>query len=263
MTIYLIISLLIAHVIGDFYLQTDNFCKKKEKEAFCGWNLYVHALILLALSLLASFQWSFLWAALAISLIHLVIDGIKGICENKIKINGKPLIESRYQIVSFSIDQILHIVVLIGVTLIWSKNNLWLGYSEFCNQYLKLLFVCLAVLVCWRPSNIFVRLILRFCEVKVGEISHDDSTKNNFHSGSLIGAIERWLIVAFVCLKQYEAIGFLIAAKSILRFSETKENEKSEYVLAGTLLSLCIAFICGITLYVIFHPEVLNKFANT
>jgi len=30
-----------------------------------------------------------------------------------------------------------------------------------------------------------------------------------------------------------------------LRFNETKKPEKSEYVLAGTLLSLTIALVCG------------------
>jgi hypothetical protein len=40
--------------------------------------------------------------------------------------------------------------------------------------------------------------------------------------------------------------GFLVAAKSILRFSEIKESEKSEYVLAGTLVSIAIAIACGI-----------------
>ena len=39
--------------------------------------------------------------------------------------------------------------------------------------------------------------------------------------------------------------GFLVAAKSILRFSETKESDKSEYVLAGTLVSIAIAVACG------------------
>ena len=48
-------------------------------------------------------------------------------------------------------------------------------------------------------------------------------------------------------MSQYEAIGFLIAAKSILRFSEaSKGDEKSEYVLTGTLLSLAIALCLGI-----------------
>jgi len=55
------------------------------------------------------------------------------------------------------------------------------------------------------------------------------------------------LIVLFVVLSQYEAIGFLIAAKSILRFSEaTSGSVKSEYVLTGTLLSLTIALCLGL-----------------
>ena len=59
--------------------------------------------------------------------------------------------------------------------------------------------------------------------------------------------MERGLILIFVVLAQYEAIGFLIAAKSILRFNETtSENEKSEYVLTGTLLSLAIALLLGL-----------------
>lgn len=43
-----------------------------------------------------------------------------------------------------------------------------------------------------------------------------------------------------------EAIGFLIAAKSILRFSSVNESEKSEYVVAGTFISFCIALILGL-----------------
>ena len=68
-----------------------------------------------------------------------------------------------------------------------------------------------------------------------------------FHSGKLIGYLERCLILIFVVLSQYEAIGFLIAAKSILRFGEASSGtEKSEYVLAGTLLSLAFALLLGI-----------------
>ena len=48
-------------------------------------------------------------------------------------------------------------------------------------------------------------------------------------------------------MSQYEAIGFLIAAKSILRFNEASSgSEKSEYVLTGTLLSLATALALGI-----------------
>ena len=71
----------------------------------------------------------------------------------------------------------------------------------------------------------------------------------NFHSGELIGWLERGLILLFVVLSQYEAIGFLVAAKSILRFGEASKDEKSEYVLTGTLLSLAIAVCLGLVVF--------------
>ena len=93
-----------------------------------------------------------------------------------------------------------------------------------------------------KPANVLVLLVLKACKVKVAEEDH-----GNFHSGALIGNIERVLILLFVILSQYEAIGFLLTAKSILRFSQAhSESEKSEYVLAGSLVSLAIAFFIGI-----------------
>lgn len=44
---------------------------------------------------------------------------------------------------------------------------------------------------------------------------------------------------------QFGAIGFLFAAKSLLRFIDTA-RAKTEYVLVGTLLSFGIAIISGI-----------------
>jgi len=47
----------------------------------------------------------------------------------------------------------------------------------------------------------------------------------------------------------WEAIGFLIAAKSVFRFGdlkESKERKLTEYILIGTLLSFGIAMITGI-----------------
>lgn len=37
-----------------------------------------------------------------------------------------------------------------------------------------------------------------------------------------------------------------MAAKSILRFSSVNESEKSEYVVAGTFISFCIALALGL-----------------
>ena len=67
--------------------------------------------------------------------------------------------------------------------------------------------------------------------------------------GFWIGVLERILVVVFVCLGEYSAIGFLIAAKSILRFPDVKPggpgHKMSEYVIIGTMLSLIIAIAIG------------------
>ena len=97
-----------------------------------------------------------------------------------------------------------------------------------------------AILVYWKPSNIFIKLMLRHYSVNMPA-----DKENGFNAGALIGTIERWLILIFVCMQRYDALGLLIAAKSIIRFSE-KDTAKTEYVLAGTLLSIFIAVLAGL-----------------
>ena len=96
-----------------------------------------------------------------------------------------------------------------------------------------------ALLVCWKPANIFIKLMLQHYSVNMPA-----EKESGFNAGALIGTIERWLILIFVCLGRYDALGLLIAAKSIIRFSE-KDTAKTEYVLAGTLLSIFIAVLAG------------------
>ncbi len=64
-------------------------------------------------------------------------------------------------------------------------------------------------------------------------------------AGQLIGILERFIVFTFVVRGQYEAIGLLIAAKSILRFRDQDAQSLTEYVLVGTLLSLFIALAAG------------------
>jgi hypothetical protein len=69
------------------------------------------------------------------------------------------------------------------------------------------------------------------------------------NAGKYIGILERLLVFTFVVLGHWEAIGFLVAAKSVFRFGDLKEsgNRKlTEYILIGTLLSFGIAVVAGI-----------------
>jgi hypothetical protein len=60
--------------------------------------------------------------------------------------------------------------------------------------------------------------------------------------------MERILILSFVLLNQFAAIGFLMATKTILRFREADAAKMSEYVLLGTLFSFGIAIIIGLSI---------------
>lgn len=68
-------------------------------------------------------------------------------------------------------------------------------------------------------------------------------------AGRYIGYLERFLILTFVIVDNYEAIGFLLAAKTLVRYPDISEDRKGhfgEYFLVGTLTSFGIALIAGV-----------------
>lgn len=232
MWIRLFLNLLLAHLVGDFLLQTDSLCAKKRERRFsCGF-LYVHSLIIAALSLLAFWNSSFWPWALAIGAAHFIIDGIKA-CVRK---------DSVWLFVS---DQLFHIIILAVVAYICVERCAWTDPDWLTDQAIRVVAVASAAMICWKPANILIRYILQYCKMV---IPADNSSL--FHAGKLIGTLERWLILSFLVIGRYEVIGFLIAAKSIIRFGE-KDKDQTEYFLAGTLLSISIAVACGLVLGVI------------
>jgi hypothetical protein len=78
--------------------------------------------------------------------------------------------------------------------------------------------------------------IIKYLNTKISPTKPNNDIKENSNSseiidgGKLIGQFERLIILTFVLLNQYEAIGFLITGKSIIRFAQKDENLKSEYV---------------------------------
>lgn len=95
---------------------------------------------------------------------------------------------------------------------------------------------CMAVLaggiLATRAGGIAVALLLA---PFVDTASADSLPKG----GSLIGLLERGLILLMVLAGQPMGIGFLIAAKSILRFDSANRDDRmaSEYIIIGTLAS--------------------------
>lgn len=205
---WLFLSLLLAHVIGDFYLQNDKYCTQKEERKFKSWFLYVHSLVIGGMSWVAVPVYDFGFYALAIAFSHLVIDIIKTY--------------SPKGLWSFVIDQIVHWAILIIVTSSFNTTTKLPIQSMDCNSSFSIPLFILAILLCIKPANILIKLVLK--KYQVGETQSCENIKN---AGALIGNLERILTIIFVIIGQYEAIGFIIAAKSILRFKDTDTAKQS------------------------------------
>ena len=224
----LFLCLLLAHLVGDFVLQTNKSCKSKADDKWRSPYQFLHAGEVFALSWLVTFDLRFWWGAAIIGVLHYAIDTWKSYRPTKVT--------------WFSLDQVFHLLVIAGVAWLWGAYNEW---SMPFGLDVKYVVLAVAVLVCWRPANLFIKLMLKYYSVNMPE-----ENASGFSAGALIGTIERWLILLFVCLGRYDALGLLIAAKSIIRFSE-KDTAKTEYVLAGTLLSIFIAVLAGLAVSMI------------
>ena len=229
----LLILQLIGHILTDFFFQSNAQALDKNKLGIKSKFMWLHIPIAFALSLVLSFQINFICAAAIIALTHLLIDSVKP------KINNSKLI-GKY---SFFIDQFLHLVVIGVVVFIYDKycDNTFLFDIDFKT---KTLLIIAGYLLCMKPTNIYIKEIFKVFEIKM------DTGNDLPNAGKLIGSLERLLVLTFILLAQFEAVGFLIAAKSILRYKDD-ETIKTEYVLIGTMLSFGIAVGIGITISLI------------
>lgn len=235
----ILLRLLLAHFIGDFLVQTQKWCNLKLKYGVRCKQFYLHSLIIFLLSWIALWSIYAWWIAIIIGGTHMLIDAFK----------------RKDGLWSFSIDQILHIISLILITHITAtlfRNGM--PYYKIPDKVNIILLFALAFLINGKPANILIKHVLD--AYSVGNQKKRNGKKDEIQSGKLIGNIERWLIIIFISCNQYEAIGFLVAAKSIIRYKEG-ETGKTEYVLAGTLFSVFIAVISGILLKSIYDGTIM------
>jgi hypothetical protein len=82
----------------------------------------------------------------------------------------------------------------------------------------------------------------------------DDPDNSLVNAGKWIGIAERVIVLVLVLQGQYSAIGLLVTAKGIIRFSEKDRQEiKTEYLVIGTLLSIGIAILAGLAVKVLMR----------
>lgn len=219
-------KLILAHLLTDFVLQPTSWIISRNTNHFASKHLYFHGVItgLVALLMLGVQYW---WVALVILITHTLIDGWKSYQPDKV--------------IYFLMDQGFHLLVILGC---WYASFFTPEQTLFTLSKLNTVdtwalitaFVFLTI-----PAGVFIGQATKGWR---NQIENFDSLAN---AGKWIGIIERIMILLLVMRGQFEAIGLLIAAKSIIRFSEKDRTEiKTEYLLIGTLMSIGIAIITGI-----------------
>lgn len=232
--ILFLILQLIAHLLTDFVFQNNRLATDKNTKGFKSSFLIWHGLIAILLSWLLSFQLNFIIGALLIGISHYIIDGCKPFLNNHKSLG-------RY---AFYIDQFLHIILFIAVSLTFFTIT---DFNPVINVIVAKQYIVLTAgfLFILKPTNIFIKEML-----STFEIESTPQSQELEKAGRLIGILERILVVIFVLIGQFGAIGFLIAAKSILRYKDT-DLLKTEYVLIGTMLSFGIAVLVGLLIQLI------------
>ncbi len=222
--------LLLAHVITDFLLQTKNVVGNKTRFKA---NL-IHGFILLVTSsvvFLDLLDFRILLMLFSISVLHGIIDYLKSSLDRTLG--------NRWSWVIFLADQALHIFSILAMLSLFYPLKSLLLIDQFYllaagTNWLK--FLIFLILITAGGSYFTASVCKRFAE----KLDQQDSLEN---AGQYIGILERIIIAASILIGRYEIIGFLIAAKSIVRHNETKDKAFTEYYLIGTLTSFIWAGI--------------------
>ncbi len=206
--IALLLILLSAHILGDFLLQTDGMVRKKK--GFFGQALHagIHALL--------AYVFVGLWLEWKLPAIifitHMLIDVIK--------------VRSKNNLCNFVFDQLLHVAVIVCIGC----------FMQLCPAWPVRVDRVLVFAAGWAAAvNMAKYVITLVSEPYYHQVECEYAGLAN--GGAIIGQLERTLIYILVMVGQPGGIGFLVAAKSILRFEEAKKQQLGEYILIGTLLS--------------------------
>ena len=144
------------------------------------------------------------WVALVILGTHFLIDGWKSYRPKRI----------RY----FLIDQVLHLVVITACWLgTFQDWVFWDDVRRRINTDVHAWIVLAAFVFVTTPAGILIGQITSGWSKKI-----DDPDNSLANAGKRIGILGRVIVLILVLLNQYSAIGLVIAAKSILRFSEIR-----------------------------------------
>ncbi|PKP74544.1 MAG: DUF3307 domain-containing protein [Alphaproteobacteria bacterium HGW-Alphaproteobacteria-6] len=213
-------ALLFAHALADFVLQTRWIAENKRRLPV----LLLHGAVVLATAQAALGRVD-AWELLVLAALHIATDGLK----SRLAAPG---------LGAFLADQGAHLAAIAALAAL--RPDLWAGGLWGGLGWLPALMALLAgAVLAIRAGGFAVGLLMR-------PWADDDLPRGLTNGGTLIGLLERGLIFLLVMVGQSAGVGFLVAAKSVLRFETTSKDQRAgEYVIIGTLASFGWALLAA------------------
>lgn len=244
-----LITLLTAHLLADFPLQSDSLeGKKKEMKTLLG---HVSVAVLVAWALIGNLNLAVIGILLVIFVSHLAMDAYK----------ARRMVDDAK---SFCIDQAIHIAVIIVLAWLCPRvveDGLW-GWilKDNIGWFYVAMTLVSGVILTVPAGGILIGKLTEPIRKELEEnpivlmqnpgqkssVGDDKVSSDAYlvegleNGGKHIGWLERFLTLLLILIGQPSGIGFLIAAKSVLRFGEIKEakhRKLAEYIIIGTFLS--------------------------
>lgn len=214
-------ALFFAHVLADFVFQTNWIAGAKAARHPGAMILHVGTVAIASALALGAPTQDALMAVAVLTGLHLAIDIAKTFAPPGLG--------------PFLTDQALHLVTITAVAAwipgLWAQGY-WSGQAWLPGL---MVLVAGAVLATRAGGFALAMLMQPWADVRLDGLPG---------GGRIIGYLERGMIFVLILTGQAGGIGFLIAAKSVLRFGAVKEEARlGEYVIVGTLASFGWAIV--------------------
>ena len=224
----MIVAILISvHLLADFLFQTSAYSEKKRKIIY----FIVFEIILLAI---LEFKKGIL-LGIIISVFHFLINYIVNKLEKRFR-------KRRLKLLFFSINQLIHFVILIGIYYIFnlenSVSNLYIKLQGYENFKIIILYISVFSII-YEPASVFIRKLF----TSISSKTYPKENLEELKAGNIIGKLERIIIAILLLNNQFGVIGFVLTAKSIARFKQMENRDFAEKYLIGTLTSFLIVLI--------------------
>jgi hypothetical protein len=212
-------AVLLAHALADFLFQTRTMAEGKRARRPLPFLAHTAAVAALAAVALGAVTPIALWSVLALTVAHFALDLLKSALPDR-------------RLWPFLLDQALHLASLAVLALLqpglWAAG-LWAA-TPAAPSLPPIMALAAGALIATRAGGFAVGLLMIRWEGKGPQGLRD--------GGMVIGLLERGLIFLLVLVGQPAGVGFLIAAKSVLRYEATRDDQDAaEYVIIGTLAS--------------------------